>query len=65
MVNGTKLFYEREGVGPACLVLHGGLGVDLYRVSLAALSESLDVVWLDQRGDGRSARPPLSTITME
>lgn len=66
-VNGTELFYERDGVGPPCVVLHGGLGVDhcLYRSSLALLSESHDVVWLDHRGNGRSARPASSTITIE
>jgi proline iminopeptidase len=66
-VNGTELFFERDGVGPGCLVLHGGLGVDhvMYRRSLAVLSETHDVVWLDQRGNGRSGRPPSSTITIE
>ena len=66
-VDGTELFYEREGSGPGCLVLHGGLGVDhrMYRRSLAALSGTHEVVWLDHRGNGRSGRPPSSTITIE
>lgn len=36
LVNGTELFYEVDGGGAPCVVLHGGLGVDhtLYRRTL-------------------------------
>lgn len=66
-VNGTELYYERTGSGPPCVVLHGGLGVDqtIYRRSLDPLSELYDVVTFDHRGNGRSGRPPSSTLTME
>ena len=66
-INGVDLWLERDGSGPPCLVIHGGLGVDhtLYRASLTGLFERFDVVFFDQRGNGRSGRPAVSTITME
>ena len=66
-VNGTTIWYERDGVGTPCLVLHGGLGVDhtFYRRTLQPLTESLDLVFLDHRGNGRSGRPAIDTITIE
>ena len=66
-LNGTTLHYVIDGEGPPCLVLHGGLGVDhqLYRRTLAPLAGSHTMVFYDHRGNGRSGRPPLETITME
>jgi proline iminopeptidase len=64
-INGTTLYYEELGSGPVCLVLHGGLGLDhtLYR-DLDALAGRVRLVYYDQRGNGRSGRPPLATLTM-
>jgi proline iminopeptidase len=66
VVNGTTIHYQTLGTGPTCLVLHGGLGLDhhLYRPPLAALADRLRLVFYDHRGNGRSGRPALSTITM-
>jgi proline iminopeptidase len=66
-VNGVDLFVARDGSGPPCLVLHGGLGVDhtMYRASLNGLVDGHELIYFDQRGNGRSGRPPLSTMTME
>ncbi len=66
-LNGTSIWYEQEGTGPDCLVLHGGLGVDhvLYQRTLEPLAEKLNLVYFDHRGNGRSGRPPPETITME
>ena len=64
-INGTTLRYDEVGSGPVCLVLHGGLGLDqsLYR-EFDRLGDRLRVVRYDHRGNGRSARPPLATLTM-
>lgn len=66
-INGTTIWYERHGTGPPCLVLHGGLGVDhtIYSRSLRPLAARLDLVFPDHRGNGRSGRPPIDTITIE
>jgi len=66
-VNGTTLFHEVVGpTGPPCLVLHGGLGLDhtAYR-ALDPLTARLQLVYFDHRGNGRSGRPSVETITME
>ena len=65
-VHGTTLFYEVDGEGAPCVVLHGGLGFDhtVYRRTLGPLSPPLELVFLDHRGNGRSGRPPLETLTM-
>ena len=64
-INGTTLWYDEVGAGPVCLVLHGGLGLDqsLYR-EFDRLGDRLRVVRYDHRGNGRSGRPPLATLTM-
>lgn len=66
-VNGVELFYEVVGDGPPMLVLHGGLGVDqtIYRNTLQPFAEHHQVVFYDHRGNGRSGRPPVETITIE
>jgi len=65
-INGVDLFYTEAGSGPPCLVMHGGLGMDhtLYKRSLGPLEDALHLVYYDQRGNGRSSRPPLETITI-
>jgi proline iminopeptidase len=67
-INGTELFYEEVGeVGPVCLMMHGGLGFDhtSFRPEFDALASRHRVVYYDHRGNGRSGRPPLDTLTME
>ena len=66
-VNGTTIWYDVAGSGPPALVLHGGLGLDhtLYQATLTPLEQRLRLVYLDHRGNGRSGRPPLETITIE
>ena len=55
-VNGTKLYYEAAGVGPAVVLVHGGL-VDsrLWDDQMKPLSRRFRVVRYDLRGYGRSA----------
>lgn len=66
-IDDTQLHYEIDGEGPPWLVLHGGLGLDhhLYRASLGPLASGRHVVFYDHRGNGRSGRPPLATLTIE
>ncbi|HEY0173720.1 MAG TPA: alpha/beta fold hydrolase [Pyrinomonadaceae bacterium] len=55
-VNGTRLYYESAGGGPAVVLVHGGL-VDgrLWDAQMGPLSKRLRVVRYDLRGFGRSA----------
>lgn len=48
------------------MVLHGGLGLDhhLYRRTLAPLAEHFQLIFPDQRGNGRSTTEDLGSITM-
>jgi pimeloyl-ACP methyl ester carboxylesterase len=57
-VNGTKLYYEAAGSGPAVVLVHGGL-VDsrLWDDQMGPLSKSFRVVRYDLRGYGKSAQP--------
>ena len=61
------LHVQRVGRGPAMLVMHGGMGWDhtYFRPGLDALSDQVELVYYDHRGNGRSGRPPSETITFE
>lgn len=69
-VNGTRLWFDVEGAGlvpdgpvmrqrPTLLLLHGGPGFDhtTFKPSFSPLAEVAQVVYLDQRGQGRSGGP--------
>lgn len=63
-LNGTELYYREAGGGLPCLVMHGGLGIDhSYLVGLDVLGDALRLIWYDHRGNGRSGRPPIETLT--
>lgn len=77
-VNGVELFFDVHGSGlrpagealadkPAVIVLHGGPGLDHTSLVewLAPLTDALQLIYVDHRGHGRSARPPLETCTLE
>lgn len=78
-VNGTELYFDTEGSAlrkgadghlsgvPTIIALHGGLGFDhgYLRDGVGQLREIAQVVYVDLRGQGRSARPPLETATLE
>lgn len=70
-VNGTRLFFEVCGTTlrmddppgrerPSLIVLHGGPGFDHagFRNYFDRLSDAVQVIYLDQRGDGDLATPP-------
>jgi 3-oxoadipate enol-lactonase len=58
-VNGTKLYYETAGKGPAVVLVHGGL-VDsrLWNDQMKEFAKHHRVVRYDLRGFGRSAAAP-------
>ena len=76
-VNGTDLWFDVEGAAlvpdgpamrrrPTLLLLHGGPGFDhsCFKPGLSPLAEVVQMVYLDQRGQGRSARVPLESCTI-
>jgi proline iminopeptidase len=65
-VNGTDLFYLEVGTGVPCLVMHGGLGMDHTYLHpwLNPLDDTMHLVYYDHRGNGRSGRPPIETLTL-
>lgn len=77
-VNGVELFFDVRGDGlraadgrfvakPALVALHGGPGLDHSQFVpwLEPLADALQIVLVDQRGTGRSSRPPLHACTLE
>jgi len=76
-LRGTELYFDVEGAGlvpdgaamrerPAALVIHGGPGSDHsgFKPALSPLSDHMQLVYFDHRGQGRSARgdPALYTL---
>lgn len=59
-VSGLRIGYEREGVGPPLVLLHGGFGFDSrsWRRQIDALSDQYTVVAWDAPGCGRSSDAP-------
>ena len=66
-VNGVRLYFDVEGCGlaargremvarPTLVLLHGGPGADhsLFKPEFSAIADAAQVVYLDQRGSGRS-----------
>lgn len=57
----VQLFVRVAGRGVPCLVVHGGPGAGSYgleHLGLQPLESSLQFIYLDQRGSGRSASSP-------
>ena len=67
VVNETVLHYETLGDGPPCVVVPGWPGVDhtYLRRGLERLAGRLRLVFYDQRGHGRSARPAPEPLSLE
>ncbi|WP_408009225.1 alpha/beta fold hydrolase [Pseudalkalibacillus sp. A8] len=77
-VNGTKLFFDIDGAGyvkeneelkekPVCFVLHGGPGGTHgnFKPYLDALTETIQLVYIDNRGSGFSEAGSPETYTLE
>lgn len=58
-INGAEIFYERSGKGKPMFIMHGGLGLDhtYFRPWLDGLSDQIELIFYDHRGNGRSERP--------
>jgi len=77
-VNGVRLYFDVEGCGlavrdrdmadkPTLVLLHGGPGADhsLFKPEFSAMAGYAQVVYLDQRGSGRSDRGDPDTWTWD
>ncbi len=66
-INGTEIYYLIVGSGSPCLVMHGGLGGDhgCLHPWIDPLGDDLRLIYYDHRGNGRSGRPPLETMTYD
>jgi proline iminopeptidase len=77
-LRGTEIYFDIEGAGlvpegdrmkekPGAFLLHGGPGADhtSYKPTFSRLSDRLQLVYIDHRGQGRSARGNKSTYTLE
>jgi proline iminopeptidase len=65
--DGTSLFVEEIGAGPALIVLHGGPGLDhaMFRPWLDPLGDEFRLLYVDERGQGRSERVDPQTLSLE
>lgn len=77
-INGTNLFFDIDGAEwvvdkyelkekPVCFVLHGGPGGTHmnFKPYLDSLTTCMQLVYIDNRGSGFSAKGPQSSYTME
>ena len=65
--DGGSLFVQELGSGLPLIVLHGGPGMDhtTFRPYLDPLAADFRVLYVDQRGQGRSERVDPATLTLE
>ena len=55
-INGLHLYYEIHGTGEPLILLHGGVvGIAMFGLNLAALSEKRKVIAVELQGHGRTA----------
>ena len=77
-VRDTELFFDVEGASlvpdgarmverPTAFLLHGGPGGDHsgFKPAFSPLAERMQLVYVDHRGQGRSARGPKETYTLD
>jgi len=77
LVNGVRLFFDVEGGSlvpdgarmrekPTLLLLHGGPGFDhsIYKPAYSSLADCAQLIYLDQRGNGRSDKGPKEAWTL-
>jgi proline iminopeptidase len=77
-IRDTQIYFDIEGAGlvpdgdrmrekPIAFLIHGGPGADhsSYKPTFSALSDQMQLVYFDHRGQGRSARGDQSTYTLD
>lgn len=77
-VRGTEIYFDVEGMGlvpigdkmvekRACFVVHGGPGFDhsSFKQFMTPISDYVQLIYMDHRGNGRSARGPMETYTLD
>ena len=67
LADGYRLFVEEIGAGFPLIVLHGGPGLDhtMFRPYLDVLGDEFRLLYVDQRGQGRSERVDPRTLSLE
>ena len=67
LADGVSLFVEELGDGLPLIVLHGGPGFDhsMFRPWLDPLADELRLLYVDERGQGRSDRVDPATLSLE
>jgi proline iminopeptidase len=65
--DGYKTFVEEVGSGFPLIVLHGGPGLDhsMFRPYLDALGDEYRLLYVDERGQGRSERVDPATLSLD
>lgn len=77
-VRDTEIYFDIEGAGlvpdgkrmrekPVAFLIHGGPGADhtSFKPTLSPLSQKMQLVYFDHRGQGRSARDAKETYTLD
>lgn len=77
-IRDTELYFDVEGAGlvvdgprmrekPVAFLVHGGPGADhtSFKPTFSPLSRKMQLVYFDHRGQGRSARGPKQTYSLE
>ncbi|NEO32653.1 MAG: alpha/beta fold hydrolase [Symploca sp. SIO3C6] len=77
-IRDTEIYFDVEGSSlvvegnrmcekPVAFIIHGGPGADhtSYKPTFCALSSKMQLVYFDHRGQGRSARGPKETYTLD
>src|SRR3954451_6466570 len=67
LTDGYNLHVEEVGSGFPLIVLHGGPGMDhsMFRPYLDALGDEYRLLYVDERGQGRSDRVDPATLSLE
>ncbi len=67
LTDGYRLFVEEVGSGFPLVVLHGGPGMDhtMFRPWLDPLGDEFRLLYVDERGQGRSDRVDPATLSLE